>query len=286
MKKYIFYALLPLLVAALFASCDKEEQITPSEITNLTAETTPGRIVLRWNTPKNGNIEYIQVNYYDPLTKIETMRTASIFADSIEIPNTRKKYGEYTFTVKSVSTTGNSSATQQISLTSEAATPVYVSTQIQLTADDLSTNAQEPSEGPIRNLLDDNTSTFFHTAWSVGIAAPHWMQVNLKQEIADGYRFYYAPRGNANNKPTNFDLMGSTNGTEWFLIRNFTREADGLPTTSTDAFTSAIYAVEKPFNQIRIVVNATNNGTVFWTMSEFKFYSVNIQDPEAPAEGD
>ena len=28
------------------------------------------------------------------------MRTASIYADSIEIPDTRKKFGEYQFSVK------------------------------------------------------------------------------------------------------------------------------------------------------------------------------------------
>ncbi len=286
MKKYIFYILMPFLFAAVLMSCEKEEQITPSEITNLTSESTPGRIVLRWNTPENGNIEYIQVNYYDPLLKKDAMRTASIYADSIEIPDTRKKYGEYKFTVRTVSPSGHMSNAQEISRTSEAALATYVSTPIALTAADLSTNAQEPSEGPIANLLDGNTATFFHTAWSVGIPGPHWMQVNLKQDITDSYRFYYAPRGNAANKPTDFDLMGSTDGTEWFLIKNFTEEADGLPVTATDPYNSPILEVERPFNQIRFVVNKTNRGSTFWTMSEFRFFSVTVIDPEAPAEGD
>lgn len=286
MKKYIFYILMPLLVATVLISCEKEEQITPSEITDLTSESTPGRIVLRWNTPENGNIEYIQVNYYDPLLKKEAMRTASIHADSIEIPDTRKKYGEYKFTVRTVSPTGHMSNPQEISKTSEAAPATSVSTPIVLTAADLSTNAQEPSEGPIANLLDGNTGTFFHTAWSVAIPAPHWMQVNLRQEITGSYRFYYAPRNNGNNKPVDFDLMGSTDGTDWFLLKNFTKDADGLPTTSTGTYNSSTFTVEKPFSQIRIVVNKTNNGSVFWTMSEFRFYSVTVIDPETPAEGD
>lgn len=284
MKRIMFKYHIGLLlfgVALATASCSDDYAVIPVEITNLTAESTPGRIVLRWDTPEESNIRYVEVNYYDPLQKKDVMRTASIYADSIEIPDTRKKYGEYTFKVQTVSATGDKGAIQTITQTSEAAPITTVSTQIALTAADLSTNAQEPSEGPIANLLDGNTSTFFHTAWSVTIAAPHWLQVNLKQEITGSYSFYYAPRNNANNKPTNFDLMGSMDGEDWFLIKNFTKEKDGLPVTSTGTFTSGVYQVETPFNQIRIVVKETNTGSIFWTMSEFKFYQVSVKDPEA-----
>lgn len=284
MKRIMFKYHIGLLlfgVALATASCSDDYAVIPVEITNLTAESTPGRIVLRWDTPEESNIRYVEVNYYDPLQKKDVMRTASIYADSIEIPDTRKKYGEYTFKVQTVSATGDKGAIQTITQTSEAAPITTVSTQIALTAADLSTNAQEPSEGPIANLLDGNTSTFFHTAWSVTIAAPHWLQVNLKQEITGSYSFYYAPRNNANNKPTNFDLMGSMDGEDWFLIKNFTKEKDGLPVTSTGTFTSDVYQVETPFSQIRIVVKETNTGSIFWTMSEFKFYQVSVKDPEA-----
>ena len=282
-KYYAGMLLIGVTLANISCSSD-EDGITPAEITNLTAESTSGRIVLRWDTPEDAGIRYIEVNYYDPLQKKDVMRTASIYADSIEIPDTRKKFGEYQFSVQTVSPTGDKSAVQTISKVSEPALPTFVSTQIALTAADLSTNAQEPTEGPIANLLDGNTGTFFHTAWSVNIPAPHWMQVNLKEEITGSYKFYYAPRNNGNNKPTDFDLMGSTDGTNWFLIRNFTKDADGLPVTSTGTFTSEIYDPPQPFSQIRMVVNATNTSSIFWTMSEFKFYSVSVTDPEAADE--
>ena len=282
-KYYAGMLLIGVTLANISCSSD-EDGITPAEITNLTAESTSGRIVLRWDTPEDAGIRYIEVNYYDPLQKKDVMRTASIYADSIEIPDTRKKFGEYQFSVQTVSPTGDKSAVQTISKVSEPALPTFVSTQIALTAADLSTNAQEPTEGPIANLLDGNTGTFFHTAWSVNIPAPHWMQVNLKEEITGSYKFYYAPRNNGNNKPTDFDLMGSTDGTNWFLIRNFTKDADGLPVTSTCTFTSEIYDAPQPFSQIRMVVNATNTSSIFWTMSEFKFYSVSVTDPEAADE--
>ena len=68
------------------------------------------------------------------------------------------------------------------------------------------------------------------------------------------------------------------------LGSKFTKEADGLPVTSTGTFTSEIYDAPQPFSQIRMVVNATNTSSIFWTMSEFKFYSVSVTDPEAADE--
>lgn len=171
-KYYAGMLLIGVTLANISCSSD-EDGITPAEITNLTAESTSGRIVLRWDTPEDAGIRYIEVNYYDPLQKKDVMRTASIYADSIEIPDTRKKFGEYQFSVQTVSPTGDKSTVQTISKVSEPALPTFVSTQIALTAADLSTNAQEPTEGPIANLLDGNTGTFFHTAWSVNIPAPH-----------------------------------------------------------------------------------------------------------------
>ena len=118
-------------VALVNISCSSDEDgITPAEITNLTAESTSGRIVLRWDTPEDASIRYIEVSYYDHLLKKDAVRTASIYADSIEIPDTRKKYGEYQFSVQTVSPTGDKSAVQTISKVSEPALPTFVSTPI------------------------------------------------------------------------------------------------------------------------------------------------------------
>ena len=38
--------------------------------------------------------------------------------------------------------------------------------EVKLSVNQLSTNAQEPSEGPIANLVNGNTNDFFHTRWS------------------------------------------------------------------------------------------------------------------------
>lgn len=286
MRENIIRLLFTGLLCFCITSCEKKEETIPSDIINLNAEANPGEIVLRWSSPDDGTVHYTQVTYYDKLLKKDVVRLASIYSDSILIPNTRKKYGSYTFTVQPFSKTDTGGKIQIIEAVSGAApiTKEERSEQIQLSADNLSTNAQEPSEGDIANLLDSNTATYFHTAWSVSVEAPHWLQVDLNKSLTDHFKFYYAPRNNADNKPTDFDLMGSTDGVNWFLIRNFTKEEDSLPTNATDDFTSPILEVSQPFSYIRIVVNKTNSNSVFWTMSEFKFYNVirTVVDPEAP----
>ena len=79
-KYYAGMLLIGVTLANISCSSD-EDGITPAEITNLTAESTSGRIVLRWDTPEDAGIRYIEVNYYDPLQKKDVMRTASIYAD-------------------------------------------------------------------------------------------------------------------------------------------------------------------------------------------------------------
>lgn len=290
MKTTRKYLLLGLLAAFAAASCsDDDEGITPSEVSNLRAESTPGRIVLRWDTPQDGTIQYVQVNYYDPLEEIEAKRLASIYADSIDIPNTRQKYGTYSFRVKSVSPSGAMSAEQEISAVSEPAEKSWTfDAQVALTADMLSTNAQEAWEGPISALVDgilgvDDKYNFFHTSWSSYVAPPHTMTVALSEPIDEGWQFFYAPRGNNNNnRPIDFDMFGSMNGTEWFLIKNFTKDADGLPTDAGVNYTSEVLdARDHPFLYLKMSVNKTNNGENYWSMSEFRLFTYTVIDPEA-----
>lgn len=57
----------------------------------------------------------------------------------------------------------------------------------------LSTNAQEPSEGPISALIDGDTNTFFHSTWSVASSDNvfHYLQIDLKQAYQSLLLNYY-----------------------------------------------------------------------------------------------
>ena len=108
MKKNIFLLAVTLLLIG-FASCSDEDTkpIIPSDVIDLSADTQdkPGYIVLRWATPDDNTIRYIKVSYYDYLLEQDVVRLASVYADSVLIPDTRKKFGEYEFKVQSYSET-------------------------------------------------------------------------------------------------------------------------------------------------------------------------------------
>lgn len=288
MKKYIYLWAVTLLVMG-FAGCSDEDTkpVIPSDVIDLTADTQgkPGYMVLRWVTPDDNTIRYIKVSYYDHLMKQDVVRLASIYADSVLIPDTRRKFGEYEFKVQSYSATGDAGTVQTIKAVSEPA-PVQVvfgeSRQIALTADQLSTNAQEVSEGPIANLIDGNTGSFFHSSWSgTPPPSPHWFQVDTKKEIT--YFKYESIARNGNNIPDDVDIMGSNDGVNFELIENLTRSKNGMP-MSTTPYTSPIMGDNsKAYRYIRYSVNHTNSGSVFFSMAEFKLFEVaaSVVDPEA-----
>lgn len=282
MKKPLYVLSFVAIVLAVTGCKDDKVAITPSAISNASYEERPGGIVLKWDLPSDNSVLYVKAMYHDPLLDIDVVRLSS--CDSILIPDTRAKFGDYKFTLQPFSNTDTGGETLSITARSGPATASFGQAYpMELTADNLSSNAQEPSEGPIANLLDGNTGTFFHTAWSVAIPAPHWLQIHFPKPVDNTgfFRFYYAPRNNARQKPTDFDLMGSTDGENWTLIKNFTKEGDGLPVTATDTYTSPNLRPDFTVNYIRIKMNKVNSGEVFFTMSEFRAWSGLMIDPEA-----
>ena len=288
MKKNIFLLVVTLLLTGL-AGCSDEDtkSVVPSDVIDLSADTQdkPGYIVLRWVTPDDNTIRYIKVSYYDYLLEQDVVRLASVYADSVLIPDTRKKFGEYEFKVQSYSETGDAGNVQIIKAVSEPAKVQIVfgeSRQLALTEKQLSTNAQEVSEGPIANLIDGNTGSYFHTAWSGAVpASPHWFQIDVKKEIT--YFKYESVARNGNNIPDDVDIMGSNDGVNFELIENLTKAKNGMLMSTTPYMSPIMGDSSKPYRYIRYSVNHTNTGSVFFSMAEFKLFEVDasVVDPEA-----
>lgn len=142
--------------------------------------------------------------------------------------------------------------------------------KIPLTVDMLSTNAQETSEGPIANLVDNNSATYFHSAWSYAISDPHYFQINFGKSISK-YQFVYQNRNNANGKPQEVKIMVSSNGVDW---REAAHIDSGLPIDASSIYTSDIFTSEQGFSYFRFVVYKTNSGTAptFFNMAEFSLF--------------
>lgn len=283
MKKIYIYIAITLANIGLISCSSDNESIIPADISNVGAVPGHGYIHLKWDMPEDrSTILYTEVTYFDHLKKIEAKRLSSV--DTIRIPNTRNKFGEYTFNLETVSQSGNSSGNiHSISSISLKAPTTEKITPIKLNEEQLSTNAQEPTEGPIKNLIDGSSETYFVTRWSSPVpAAPHWIQVDLEQELTS-FNFAYDPRKSSSYPPTNFDIIVSQDGDNWTLLKNFTKEDDELP-TGTGSYKSPTIKSKLPFKHLRFSVNQTEQGTEFWTMSEFRIAEVIIVDPEAEVE--
>ena len=134
-------------------------------------------------------------------------------------------------------------------------------------ADQLSTNAQEPSEGPIANLLDGNTETFFHTSWSVESDPVHYLQVALNEPLQNISLYWYKRGGNNNNRPARVTILGSNDGVQFDSIMVI---EDGLPSAADKpSYMSPVFDLGKAYSHLRFRVDSTNTKTKFFTMSEF-----------------
>ena len=290
MKRLIIYAAIAWLAMGTI-SCDEnfetfdESGITtvgaPSAIESISADSLPGQIVLHWVVPTDSNYYLLKINYYDSLTEKEVYQVASVYEDSLLIDNTRRKFGEYEFTFQTFSSNGTASTPVRFDAYSgrALATETYTVTEIPLTADQLSTNNQEPSEGPIANLLDGDAGTFFHTRWSSPqIPMPQYIQVDLNEPI-DDFQFYYANRAWSQVGPEILDVQISNDGENWETIKTISA---GLPSAGYAEYTSEIFRPGKTFTYFRYNCVQTYGSRNYFNLAEFRLYDVDIEvyDPE------
>ena len=135
-----------------------------------------------------------------------------------------------------------------------------------------SSNAVEPKEGALANLLDNNYSTFFHSTWSQAVSEKHYLQVEVSEPV-ESFIFYFKKRhNNNNNRPIDMTIQGSTDGASFYDITNIN---SGFPTTEAVIdYTSEVITASTAYKYFRFVINATNNnglnnGFPFFTFSEF-----------------
>lgn len=89
-----------------------------------------------------------------------------------------------------------------------------------LTADMIDAWTQESSEGPKESLVDGNTSTYWHSAWSAGVEPlPHWIQINFEEEKSvGGFSYTFRQPSGATDRPNHWDVQVSSNGQDWETV--------------------------------------------------------------------
>lgn len=145
----------------------------------------------------------------------------------------------------------------------------------------LSTNAQEPTEGDISNLLDSDVNTFFHTAWSVTVSEDHYIQITLPKAYNEVAIQYTNRNSGTSNTPAWFDFYVGTSDSNLQLHKKYTWN-DGDPEKNFGAdihggaaemniLTPARFA--SPKSVFRIVNTQSWNGNKFFCMSTINVYA-------------
>ncbi len=140
-------------------------------------------------------------------------------------------------------------------------------------------NYKSTAEGSYEALLDNQESSFFHSAYGDEPgdgSGVHYIQADLGEgNSVDEFYFYMKPRsGNGNNRPKNVTVYGSNDNVEFTKIAEVTTTLDG---SMTPYVSEKLGAEGKNYRYIRLTVTSTNTGTKFFTLSELYFF---------PADGD
>ncbi|MBP5322737.1 MAG: discoidin domain-containing protein [Bacteroidaceae bacterium] len=149
------------------------------------------------------------------------------------------------------------------------------------------TNAQEPSEGPIRNIIDGNYQSFFHSMWSTDIEGPHYLFIDMGEgnNLTDFAISYRRRTQNNNNRPTEIIFSGSNDGTTYTDFATLTQEADGLPTdANVNSYVSkALSTGGTAYRYLRIYPSKNNSNSKFFTFGEFALLAPTPQSEDVAA---
>ncbi len=282
--------MLMVILAIYSVGCDENFQtfedievseLKPTLVESITADSLPGQIILKWDIPTDSNYYLLKINYYDFLSEKEIYKTLSVYTDSLLIDNTRNKFGDYEFTFQTFNINGEGS--EKMSVVSKSgiapATETITISKIDLRGDQLSTNNQEPSEGPVENLVDGDTNSFFHTRWSSPqIPMPQYFQIDLDEPI-DDFLFWLKNRPWSQQAPKIVEIQISIDGVEWETIETI---SSGLPSWGGGEYTSKTFTPGYSFSHFRYNCLETFDNRNYFNLAEFELYDVDIQvyDPE------
>ena len=128
----------------------------------------------------------------------------------------------------------------------------------------------------LAGLLDDKTSTYFHSDYSGNAEGTHYLQVDLGEGNAVGhFHFSYTIRDTNKNYPEEIKVEGSTNGIDFNELLTLTQATHNLPTNINDKWESPLIENPEHYRYLRFSVTKAWGGNVYFVMSGF-----GIRNPE------
>ena len=260
--------------------------VPPENVVNPTTTPGPGSIIVGWDLPENLNYTKLEISYFDQVFKQDVVKTIdNNKLTEFKIENTYKAAGEYTFTIRTYGPTGMETETPVTVSGVSDAMPDYF--KVNLTADMLSTNAQEPSEGPIRNLVDGNINTYFHSKWSnPPVGAPHYFEIHLTKPIQEfNYNFVTRHNGDGGGDVKRMKIeVSNDNGSTWkeAAVHSYT-----MPGSRGQQVNGQPASASNPFSRMRLTPLARRSAdpinNSWFNMAEFRLFEKNPY-PEIWAE--
>lgn len=274
------------------ASCSNDDSDYSYEVNNFRAEAREGAIMLRWDVPADSNYLYVETSFYNIRQKKENVMNTSVHVDSLLIDGLLARDGEYNFRLTAVSNDGTkSNLCSQVSCTALPVKPVITVKEKELDIElvDFSTNAQEPSEGPLENLFDGNPGTFFHTPWSVEKPYPQWVDMEFSAPYTT-FRLTTINRGKGNGSgcPGEVTLEGSNDKQNWEVFYEF-NGVDVMVNAPGGKWESPVINTKdgKAYKYLRFNAHSGNGGNKYWNMAEMSYtfleVTETVYDPENEA---
>ncbi len=156
-------------------------------------------------------------------------------------------------------------------------TPVVLTARVPkypLTAAMLSSNAVEPSEGSLANLLDGDINTYFHSSWSVWVDPAHYVQIDLPEAVSS-FAFSYTNRSsNGNAAMADFSVYAGNDESSLVELKHYTMAQDNLPGGAAGVFNSGELKPSEPVKIIRFVHNVNKTNEKFFVWSEFSLFAI------------
>lgn len=164
----------------------------------------------------------VMVSYFDPIRNHRVLLGGNPKQGSVTAQGLAECAGPIDFTVTAYSSTGQASEPRTVTATSRHMSKTYTARawqDIPLTADRLTTNAQEESEGPLSNLTDGDLFDYFHSDWH-GVADVnqlHHIIIDLEERTpSQDMLLGYAPRpGKEGESVKAARISFSEDGTVW-----------------------------------------------------------------------
>ena len=142
-------------------------------------------------------------------------------------------------------------------------------------------------------MIDENTDTYFHSAYTVSAKEYHYLQVNLGQKPLKDIVFKTEARyDNNSNRPSDIVISATNDTVDGGIWQKVTEITDIPGDEDTKGYTSFIISADKAYRYYRFTVTKTNTGEVassispypYFTFSEFQIYGSDSAGSEAATQ--